>query len=104
MVWNIIILGIIMTAGSIFVFVRHYHVDIDQARTGVFLLLVFLELVRVQLIRAGFGGKLTDNKWLVGAILLSVALVLLVVFSPLSLVFKTAVPSLTIWIEIGMVL
>ena len=48
-----------------------------------------LEMIRVLMIRLQYGLKLFSNKWLIIAIITSILLQLLVVYTPLSKVFET---------------
>jgi len=89
MLINIIIIAILMTLGSLFIFYRHYQNNLTEARTAVFVLMVLMELVRVQIIRSRFHLKFWENKWLLWALSLSVLLVLAVIYSPLHIIFKT---------------
>jgi P-type Ca2+ transporter type 2C len=100
MIRSIGVIAILMLAGALFVFWKHYKADLDQARTAVFILLVLMELVRIPMIRSQYGIGLFSNKRLLAAMLGSIALVLLVVYTPLSGVFKTSTPSLAIRGEI----
>ncbi|MCK9466898.1 MAG: cation-translocating P-type ATPase C-terminal domain-containing protein, partial [Candidatus Absconditabacterales bacterium] len=105
MLTSIIYLSILMTIVILFLFFRHYHVDLEQARTGVFVLLVLLEMIRIWMIRSEYKLKFFSNKWLLGAIVGSIALVLLIVYIPsLSKIFHTKALSLWIWIEILLIL
>ena len=104
MIFAIVMVGIVMTLGAYILFRQHYHIDLVQARTGVFVLLVLLEIVRIQLVRSQYGSKLLDNKRLLGAVGLSIGLVLLVVYTPLSIVFQTKPLSPVMWEQIGLIL
>ena len=65
--------------------------DIVRAQTVLFTFLVAVELVRIQLIRGRYGQPLRSNPWLVAAILASLALQALVLYTPLNDLF-TVVP------------
>ncbi|NOZ44369.1 MAG: hypothetical protein GXP45_04485 [bacterium] len=56
-----------------------------------------MELLRVQIIRSQFKLKIFSNKWLVGALSLSIGLVLLVIYTPLNRIFKTQPLSFALW-------
>jgi Ca2+-transporting ATPase len=72
MLVSIVTISLIMTAAVILLFVKWYHIDLPMARTGVLVLLVFLEVMRVQMIRSNYNVGIFSNKWLVAAILLSI--------------------------------
>lgn len=104
MIVNIIIIATLMTLGALYIFYKHYKTDLAQARTWVFVLMVLMELVRVQIIRAKFGIKLWVNKWLIWALAISIGLLFMVIYTPLSSLFKTTLLSHQIWIEIFAIL
>ncbi len=98
---NIIILSIVMTLWSLYVFAQSYDVDLAQARTWVFVLLTMLEMLRIRMIRDDYGIPFWSNKWLFGAVGMSIWLVMLVVYVPyLATVFKTVPLSADMWIHV----
>jgi len=95
---NIIIIGILIAIISLFLFSR-YLPDLAKAQTIVFTSLVIFEVVRAYMIKANY-GKIFDNKLLLLAIVIAIALQLLVIYTPLSTFFKTVPLVLTDWIYI----
>ena len=63
---------------------------IIAAQTTLFTFLVLIEMVRIQLIRSRYDLSIVSNNWLVSALVSSVVLQLLVVYTPLSSYFGTA--------------
>lgn len=105
MIKNIFVLSFIMTAGCFVFFFRHYSHDIIAARTGVFMLLVLLEMLMVQIIRSDYGVKFWSNKWLFAAVWSSIALVFLVIYIPfLAEIFQTKPLSGMMWLEIWIIM
>jgi len=105
MLTSILSLSFIMTIVVLILFFRYYKIDLVQARTWVFVLLVLLEMIRIWKIRSEYKLKFFSNKWLLWAIVWSIALVLLIVYIPsLSKIFHTKALSLWIWIEILLIL
>ncbi|MDR0369388.1 MAG: hypothetical protein LBH96_02375 [Candidatus Peribacteria bacterium] len=68
MIKNIFLLAGVISIGCLGFFMHHYQTDITMARTGVFSLLIIIELVVIQIIRRDYGVKLWSNKWLFLAI------------------------------------
>jgi Ca2+-transporting ATPase len=62
--------------------------DLVRAQTVLFTFLVAVELVRIQLIRGRYGQPLRSNPWLVVAIIASLALQAVVVYTPLNELFS----------------
>ncbi|AHB41006.1 hypothetical protein P148_SR1C00001G0199 [candidate division SR1 bacterium RAAC1_SR1_1] len=102
MMINIAILSSIMTIAALFLFFRHHDTDIVQARSGVFVLLVFIELIKIQIIRSQYGLGILSNKRLLLAVSVSMALVLAVVYIPgVNTLFELTPLSMDIWMDIG---
>ena len=105
MLINIVILSLAMTIWSIYVFAKNYHIDLNQARTWVFVLLTLLEMLRIWMIREDYNIPFWSNKWLFWAVGLSIWLVMLVVYVPfLAQIFQTVPLSWQIWLQIAIVL
>ncbi len=105
MLTSIIYLSILMTIVILFLFFRHYHVDLEQARTWVFVLLVLLEMIRIWKIRSEYNLKFFSNKWLIWAVLWSIGFVLLIIYVPfLANIFHVKPLSFWMWIEILVIL
>jgi Ca2+-transporting ATPase len=75
--------------------------DLVRAQTLLFTFLVVVEVVRIQLVRSRYDLSLRSNPWLVGAIALTLALQLAVLYTPASAYFDVAAPSLAGWAWIG---
>ncbi|HIG96658.1 TPA: calcium-translocating P-type ATPase, SERCA-type [Candidatus Woesearchaeota archaeon] len=86
-------LGIIMTIGTLFLFQRAEKIDYAYATTMAFTTLMMYEMFNVMNCRSDeesiFTLGLTTNKKLLFAIASSVALQLLVIYTPLNTFFKT---------------
>ncbi len=105
MIINIVILSIAMTVWCLFLFIRHQNIDLVQARTGVFVLLTLLEMLRIWMIRDEYKLPFWSNKWLFGAVWLSIGLVLVVVYVPFfAEIFQTKPLSWMMWIEMMIIL
>ncbi len=75
---------------------------VTEAQTLLFTFFVMIELVRIQTIRRRYDLSFLSNKWLVGAIVSSVILQLLVLYTPLSQAFGVAFVGLEQWFRIGL--
>tara|TARA_Y100000310_G_scaffold344775_1_gene459424 strand:- start:8082 stop:10655 length:2574 start_codon:yes stop_codon:yes gene_type:complete len=100
MKFNIFFIGVLIAVGTLFVFYRGLNISIEHARTMAFTTLVVLEIVRLQMIRSKYHIGIFSNKYLILAVLSSLALQLVVVYTPLSTVFKTVAIGLIDWIYI----
>jgi len=68
-----------------------------KAQTIAFTSLVLFELVRLQSIRMDYKLSIFSNKWLIGAVILSLLLQLATIYTPASKWFKTVPLSLMDW-------
>ena len=97
---NIAIVGIIMMAGTLFLF-YHYGMDSMKAKSIAFTTLVMFQLFNVLTYRAkNFRINLKRSKYLAGSVIITVFLQVLVLYTPLSLAFKTVPLGLIDWIKI----
>ena len=95
--FNIILFGILIGAGAFGLFLLYLGSGETKVQTMVFTFLVFFELIRIQVIRSEYKLSLFSNKWLIGAMLFSAGLQLIVLYTPLSNIFKTTPLSLIDW-------
>ena len=101
MLTSILSLSFIMTIVVLILFFRYYKIDLVQARTWVFVLLVLLEMIRIWKIRSEYNLKFFSNKWLIWAVLWSIGFVLLIIYVPfLANIFHVKPLSVGMWIEI----
>ena len=101
----IVIFGLIMGLGTLFMFIQYKEIDLSKAQTVAFTTLVMFQMFAVMSSRTLYPSLKClnpfSNKWLFGAICLSLTIQLMVIYwSPLQDIFGT-VPLLTIdWIKI----
>ncbi len=100
---NIFLIGALIAAASLLGYALGSMYSIELARTMAFTVLVVLEIVRIQMVRSSYKVGMWSNKWLLGAVGLSVLLQLVVIYSPLSIFFKTVPLDLTMWGYIGLI-
>ncbi len=98
MQYMIFIIAALVCAGTLFAFNRGLSENVTMARTMAFTALVLLEIVVVAVIRREYRVPLFSNGWLIIALLSSVALHLLVLYTPLQEFFKTTSLGLTHWV------
>ncbi len=95
--WDIVTFGILIGIGCLVLFWLYQGSGLAKAQTMAFTSLVFFELVRLQTIRMDYKLSIFSNKWLLGAIVLSVVLHLVTIYTPASAWFKTAPLLLMDW-------
>ena len=82
MIINIILLSSSVVIGCLWLFLHRYEVDLEIARSSVFLFMAAAELVKIQIIRSQYGLKLFSNKRLIWALLWAFILAFSVVYVP----------------------
>lgn len=101
---NIIAISILMAVAVLFLFNRFLPEGVTIARTVAFTTIVILEMVRVTMIRSQYGLSFFSNRYLIGAIFISIMLQMIVVYVPfMNVIFKTTPLSLHHWGYIGIV-
>lgn len=86
---NVITMGFLIAIATIIVFYIGLLKDLQTARTMAFTTIVLLEIVRLAMIKIAYHSKIFSNRWLVLAVISSVMLQALVIYTPLSVFFKT---------------
>ena len=105
MILNIILLSSSVVIGSLYLFLRHYDIDVEMARSAVFLFMAASELVKIQIIRSQYGLNFFSNKWLIWALLWAFGLAFSIVYIPvLSNLFDLQPLSAEIWEEMWIIL
>lgn len=105
MLLMIVIFGIIMGAGTFYMFYQYEGQGIDKARTVAFTTLVMFEMFAVISSRSLKPSLKSlnplTNMWLLGGITLSLLIqVAVIYYAPLQLVFETAPLTLMDWVKI----
>ncbi|MBI4739601.1 calcium-translocating P-type ATPase, SERCA-type [Candidatus Woesearchaeota archaeon] len=104
MVLSIFIIGSLIAAATLYVFLIGLRTDVATAQTMAFTTIVFLEIARLHMIRSVYKTPFFSNKMLLFALAASLILQLVVIYSPLNAVFGTIALSLESWIYIGVTL
>ena len=105
MILNIILLSSSVTIWTLYIFLKWQNVDLEMARSAVFLFMAASELVKIQIIRSQYGLSFFSNKWLIWALLWAFGLAFSVVYIPeLNTLFDLQPLSSEIWIEMWVIL
>ncbi len=86
---NIFSTGALICVTTLFTYYIGSQYSVEAGRTMAFMTLAMLEIVRLYVIRQSYHSGIFSNIWLVLAVLMSLTLQLLVVYSPLSFFFGT---------------
>lgn len=105
MVTNILVMAVLITIGILGLFywaINHYAyleegIFLMKVQTIAFTAMIVMEMVRLQTIRSQYRVKAFSNKWLIMAVVSSILLQLLVIYTPLSQFFGTVPLSILDW-------
>jgi Ca2+-transporting ATPase len=107
MLQRMLIIGLIMMVGTLFVFKWYLGKNISYAQTMAFSTLMMFQMWNVLNCRSTdkslFSIGPFSNKWLIGAIILSILLQLVVIYTPFSIIFKTAQLTFLDWAYVIMI-
>jgi Ca2+-transporting ATPase len=110
MIQRTVLMGIIMAAGTLFVFMTDLHagVPLDRARTAALTTMVFFQFYQALNCRSEtksiFSMRVMSNPFLLYAMIAAFFAQLTVLYVPaLQWVFRTVPLSMTEWLEIGLV-
>ena len=98
---NIIVFGSLIGIATLIMFWLYQGSGLAKAQTVAFTSLVVFELARIRMVRAHYKLGIFSNKWLVAAVVGSVLLHLLTIYTPLATVFGTEPLALIDWIFIS---
>ncbi len=89
MLASILGIGVLMTVIGLILFFYGLVTagGLIAAQTILFTFLVVVEVIRIQVIRSRYGHGITSNRWLVGAVVITLLLQLAVLYSPLNRFF-----------------
>lgn len=97
-----LVVGISLTAIILAIFFYYLPKGLALAQTMVFTCLVVYEFIRIVVIRKQENTGMFSNKWMVGALLLSIGLQLAVLYTPVSGLFNTVALGFEDWAVIGL--
>lgn len=89
MTFNILYVSLLITSGVLFLFKLVEKDGLIHEQTIAFTAIIIFELIRVHTVRTEHNLGIFSNKWLILAILSSIGLQLLVIYTPLSQFFGT---------------
>ncbi len=104
MLADILIIGIVICIGTLFIFSINLSEGVPKAMTAAFTIIVMFEMVRIQSVRMKYKIGLFSNMKLIYAMIISISMQVLVVYVPfLQQAFGTVALGLLDWIEIILV-
>ncbi len=98
MAFSLAYIGILIAIAVLVSFFSFIHKDLTEARTVALTTLVFLELVRIASIKKSYNEPLFNNKYLLWAIIGTLIIQLIAIYSPLNKILKLSPISLYHWI------
>ena len=102
-VWNILIVGVVMGAGTLIMFYS-YGIDTIKAKSIAFTTLIMFQLFNVLTYRAkDFKINIKTSKFVIGSVVISVLMQFAVLYTPLNIAFKTVPLGLFDWVKILLV-
>ena len=105
MILNIILLSTSVTIWALWLFLKWYSIDLEIARSAVFLFMAACELVKIQIIRSQYWLSLFSNKWLIWALLWAFGLAFSIVYIPgINTLFNLQPLNFEVWKEIWIIL
>ncbi len=94
---DVIIFGVLIGIATLVMFWLYQGSGLAKAQTVAFTSLVVFEIARIRMIRSQYKLGIFSNPWLVAAVIASVLLQLLTIYTPLAKVFGTEPLALIDW-------
>jgi Ca2+-transporting ATPase len=101
---NVFSLGAIIAFAVLLVYWLAQPFGVTVARTLAFTTLVMMEIVRIEMIRRAYATDVFSNKWLNGAVLISIMLQLAVLYTPLNIFMDVTPLTFLQWAYVGVAL
>jgi Ca2+-transporting ATPase len=98
---NVLGMGVLMCIATLLMFTIGLRESLPVGRTMAFMTLVLLEIVRLQMIRSAYRTPAFSNRWLTAAVLVSMALQLGVIYTPVNVLFGTVPLAPLHWLYMG---
>jgi Ca2+-transporting ATPase len=98
---HVFAMGALICLATLLVYRVGLRESVEVGRTMAFMTLVLLEIVRLQMVRSPYRLGLFTNRWLLGAIIVSLIFQLLIVYTPLGRFFGTVPPQGIHWLYMG---
>lgn len=96
---NIILVGLIMTVVTLFLFKQTLQSHgLETARTVALTMLVLLQFLRIEIVRAEYDIGFFSNKYLIMALCGAIILQIAIIYTPLNRIFELAPLSPKIWL------
>ena len=100
MILNIIVLSSCVSLWALWLFFKWNTIDLEMARSAIFLFMAASELVKIQIIRSQYGLKFFSNKRLIRALLWAFWLAFAIVYIPgLNTLFDLQPLSWQLWVD-----
>ncbi len=99
MLYTIIFIGFLIAGVTLLLF-NQFLPEVLLAQTVALTTLIVLQIVRVQMVRQHYHEPLFSNRWLTWALISSLGLHLLILYTPLNQVFHTVPLGLVEWLWI----
>jgi Ca2+-transporting ATPase len=95
---RIMAISLIITSLCLGIYWHYLNINLVKAQTMIFSLLILLELINVYVIRGHYTDKIFSNKYLTISVISSILLLLLIIYTPLSKIFKVINLNFIDWI------
>jgi Ca2+-transporting ATPase len=101
---HVFAMGALICLATLLVYRVGLRESVEIGRSMAFITLVLLEIVRLQMVRSPYRLGLFTNRWLLAAIAVSLALQLVIVYTPLGAFFGTVPLESAHWLYMGFAL
>lgn len=98
---HVFAMGALICLATLLIYRVGLRESVEVGRTMAFMTLVLLEIVRLQMVRLPYRLGLFTNRWLVAAIVVSLALQIAIVYTPLGRFFGTVPLGGHHWLHMG---
>jgi Ca2+-transporting ATPase len=97
---SVILIGSAMALAGMPIFFLTLEKGLVAAQSAIFTFVIFVEMVRIQVIRTRYHHSILENKWVITALGFSMLLQLILLYTPVSNIFGVTPLNLATWLMI----
>lgn len=97
---SVIVIGAAMALAGMPIFFSTLGKGLVAAQSAIFTFVIFVEMVRIQVIRRRYHHSFLENKWVIASLGFSLLLQLILLYTPVAGIFGTIPLSIATWLKI----
>jgi Ca2+-transporting ATPase len=97
---SVVVIGAAMALAGMPIFFSTLGKGLVAAQSAIFTFVIFVEMVRIQVIRRRYHHSFLSNKWVIASLGFSLLLQLILLYTPVADIFGTVALGLATWLKV----